>query len=156
MFNSLRPGDIYASKIWIIISQAMTCHLFGAETLLVNQAWQLGCLLSQNSVKFWLQNNFFCVYASKNVVCKVLAILFMPQYVSKLMTLYPTVVFPLQVPLSAVITRSNIVRYYINDYRNWDRTLISCWIHKRHPIPRPKRRAMGCLLWIFVRKLTTL
>ena len=28
--------------------------------------------------------------------------------------------------------------------------------HKRHPTPRPDGRAMGCLLWIFWRKLTTL
>ena len=57
---------------------------------------------------------------------------------------------------SAVITRFNIVRYYINKYRNWSRIWIRRWIHKRHPIPRPNGRAMGCLLWIFVRKLTAL
>ena len=57
---------------------------------------------------------------------------------------------------SAVITRSNIVRYFINNYRNRGRILIRCWIHKIHPIPRPNGRAMGCLLWIFVRKLTAL
>ena len=45
---------------------------------------------------------------------------------------------------SAVITRSNIVRYmyYINDYRNWGRISIKCWTHKRHAIPRPHGRAM--------------
>ena len=57
---------------------------------------------------------------------------------------------------SAVITWSNIVRYYINNYRNWGRILIRCWIHKRYPIPHPSGQAMGCLTWIFVRKLTTL
>ena len=57
---------------------------------------------------------------------------------------------------SAVITRSNIVSYYIKDYRNWRRISNRCWINKRHPTPRPNGRAMGCLLWIFVRKLTTL
>ena len=57
---------------------------------------------------------------------------------------------------SAVITRSNIVRYNINNYRNWCRISIRCWDYKRHPIPRPNGRAMGCLLWIFVRKLTAL
>ena len=35
------------------------------------------------------------------------------------------------IQLSAVITRSNIVRYYINDYRNWGNTSIRYWIHKR-------------------------
>ena len=53
---------------------------------------------------------------------------------------------------SAVITRSNIVRYCINDYRNRGRISIRCWIHKIQPIPRPNGRIMGCLLWIFVRK----
>ena len=55
---------------------------------------------------------------------------------------------------SAVITRSSIVRYHINNFSNWVRTSIRCWIHKRRPIPRPNGLAMGCLLWIFVRKLT--
>ena len=40
---------------------------------------------------------------------------------------------------SAVITRSNIVRYCINDYRKWGRMSIRCWIHQ-------------CLLWILARK----
>ena len=40
--------------------------------------------------------------------------------------------------------RSNIVRYY----RNCGRISIRCWIHKRHPIPRPDGRVMGCLLWM--------
>ena len=49
----------------------------------------------------------------------------------------------MNVQSSAVITRSNIVRYYINNHRGWGRISIRCWIHKRHPIPRPKWRAMG-------------
>ena len=53
-----------------------------------------------------------------------------------------------QVQSSAVITRSNIVRYCINNHRNWGRISIRCWIHNRHPIARPGRRAMGCLLLI--------
>ena len=36
---------------------------------------------------------------------------------------------------NAIIKRYNIVRYYINDYRNWGRISIRCWIHKRDPIP---------------------
>ena len=51
---------------------------------------------------------------------------------------------------SVVITRSNIVKYYIHNYRTWSRISIRCWIHKRHPIPRPNGRAMGCFcgyLW---------
>ena len=60
---------------------------------------------------------------------------------------------------TTIMRWSNIVRYYINYYRNWGRISslwIRCWIHKRHHIPRPNGRAIGCLLWIFVRKLTTL
>ena len=38
---------------------------------------------------------------------------------------------------SAVIPRSKIVRYHINNYMNWGRISIRSWIHKRHPIPRP-------------------
>ena len=34
--------------------------------------------------------------------------------------------------------------------------LIWGWTHKWHPIPRPHGRAMGCLLWVFERKLTAL
>ena len=55
---------------------------------------------------------------------------------------------------SALKTRSNIISFYINNFTNWGRILIRCWIHKRHPTPRPNGRAMGCLLWIIVRKLT--
>ena len=58
-----------------------------------------------------------------------------------------------EVQSSAVITRSHIKRYYMNDYRNCCRISIRYWIHKRHPIPRPNWRAMGCLLWIFVGKV---
>ena len=48
---------------------------------------------------------------------------------------------------NAIVTRSDILRYYINNCRNWGRISIRCWIHKRHPIPRPNGQAMGCLLW---------
>ena len=64
--------------------------------------------------------------------------------------------FDTKVQSSAVIKRSNMVRFCINNCRNWDIISIRCWIHKRHPIPRPNGRAMGCLLWIFVIKLTAL
>ena len=50
---------------------------------------------------------------------------------------------------SAIITRSNIVRYCIDNCRNWGRTITRYWIHKRHSIPHPNGRAMGCLLLIF-------
>ena len=51
---------------------------------------------------------------------------------------------------SAVMTRCNIVRYYINDYRDWCRKSVRCWIHNRHPKLRPNRWAVGCFceyLW---------
>ena len=44
---------------------------------------------------------------------------------------------------SAVITRPNIVRYYINNYRNRGRISIRCCMHKRHPIPHHNGWAMG-------------
>ena len=50
---------------------------------------------------------------------------------------------------SAVITRSDIVRYYMNNYKKCVRMSTRLWIHKRHPIPRPSGRAMGCPLRIF-------
>ena len=55
------------------------------------------------------------------------------------------------VQLSAVITRSNIVWYCINNCRNSSRISIRIRTHKRHLIPLPDGRAMGCILWIFVR-----
>ena len=51
---------------------------------------------------------------------------------------------------SAVIMRSNILIYYINNERNWGRISIRCRTHKRHPIPRPNAWAVGVLceyLW---------
>ena len=65
-----------------------------------------------------------------------------------------TILYKLQ--LSAIITQSNIVRYYMYNYRKWGSILIRCWIHKRHPIACPDGQAMGCCSWIFVRKLTPL
>ena len=50
---------------------------------------------------------------------------------------------------SAVITRSDIVRYYMNNYKKCVRISTRLWIHKRHPIPRPSGRVMGCPLRIF-------
>ena len=52
----------------------------------------------------------------------------------------------------AVITRSNISRYYIQHRNDNIRTQIRQWTHKRHSMPRPNGRAMGCLLWGFARK----
>ena len=54
-----------------------------------------------------------------------------------------------QIQWSAVITRSDIVRYYMINYKKCVRMSTRPWIHKRHPIPRPSRRAMGCPLRIF-------
>ena len=57
-----------------------------------------------------------------------------------------------EIQFSAVIARFSIIRYYINNYTNWGRISIRCWIHKRHPIPHPNGRVMGCLLGTFARK----
>ena len=50
----------------------------------------------------------------------------------------------------------NTVQFCVNDRRNSGRISIRCWIHKRHPISRPNRRAMGCLWWTFLGILTAL
>ena len=52
---------------------------------------------------------------------------------------------------NTVIMWSNIVRYCMNDCRNW--ISIRYWIHRRCPIPHPKGQAMGCLLWILFEKI---
>ena len=62
----------------------------------------------------------------------------------------------LQLQPSAVITRSNLSRYYIRHCDNSSRKWIRYLNHSRHPIPRPHGRAMGCLLWGFGKKLTAL
>ena len=46
----------------------------------------------------------------------------------------------------------NITLYYTHHCRDWDRIYMRVWTHKVHPIPRPKRWAMGCLLWWFWNK----
>ena len=55
-----------------------------------------------------------------------------------------------------VITRPNITWYCKQHCRNSGRLSIWCWTQKTHPIPQPHERAMGRLIWIFVRKLTAL
>ena len=61
--------------------------------------------------------------------------------------LSPNEYFHQRIRSSAVLTRSNIVRYYINNYWNWGRISIRC--------PDPQK-TLGCLLWFFLRKLTGL
>ena len=53
--------------------------------------------------------------------------------------LFITLAFFFKIQSSAIITRSSIVRYYINIYSNWGRISIRCWKHKRHPHNLPKR-----------------
>ena len=54
---------------------------------------------------------------------------------------------------SAIIMLSNIMPYHIYIHYHYielqqpGQNLIRGWTHKRHPIPRLNRRAMGCLLW---------
>ena len=45
-------------------------------------------------------------------------------------------------------TWSDIVRYLINNCRNWGRISIRCWIPKRHIIPQPNKRAMGSVFFL--------
>ena len=49
----------------------------------------------------------------------------------------PTYIWINQLQSSAIIKRSDIISYCTNDYRNWGRISIRCWIQKRHPIARP-------------------
>ena len=51
-----------------------------------------------------------------------------------------------EIQSSAVITRSSIVWYCMNGCMNSGRISIRGLINKRHPMPRPNRRAMGCFL----------
>ena len=55
-----------------------------------------------------------------------------------------------------VITRSNLSWCYIQHCNDSSRTYIRFWTHKRHPIPRPHGRDMGCPLRGFGRKLIAL
>ena len=67
-----------------------------------------------------------------------------------LLGVFLTANFPhlVQLQSSAIITRSNVIEYYINDYRNWGRISIRCWIHKRLPIPHPNGVFCGYIyLW---------
>ena len=48
-----------------------------------------------------------------------------------------------------------IYPYSSYNYKGWVRISIR-WIHERYPIPRFNGRAIGCLLWMFVRKFTAL
>ena len=57
---------------------------------------------------------------------------------------------------SAVKTRYDVACYCTHHCRKWGRISIRDWTHKRHLIPRPDGRAMGCLSRIFWRKLTAL
>ena len=55
----------------------------------------------------------------------------------------------MKIQCGAVIARSNIT-YCMHHCRNWGRISNRIWIHKIHPIPRPNRRAMGCILQFFL------
>ena len=100
---------------------------------------------------------FFVVYPgcvecmAHSVVCSHCTVCSM-EYATILVVLH----FILAIQLSVVIMHSSIVRYYMNNYRNGGRMSIRCWIHERHLIPRHNGWCMGCLLWIFFRKLTML
>ena len=50
-------------------------------------------------------------------------------------TLAQVMVWRLTVELCAIIMGSKIVRYCLNNCRNWGGISIWCWIHKRHPTP---------------------
>ena len=49
------------------------------------------------------------------------------------------------IQVSAVITRSNKVKFCINNLSNCSRISIRCWVYKSHPMLRPNGRAMAML-----------
>ena len=51
-------------------------------------------------------------------------------------------------PTHICVTRPQWIKTYCD---NWGRIQMRVWTYKRHPIPRPNGRAMGCLLWKFLR-----
>ena len=53
------------------------------------------------------------------------------------------------ITIGAVITQSSTTHYSIHHCSDWIRIRITVWIHKRHPIPRPDGRDMGCLLLLY-------
>ena len=135
-----------------------------------------GMLVSANSVEVSLYNLLTYVYSGKmsvriiwkhvwsyiymgsnfDAVCFVIIFLYKSHCNNECCNFISAYSIQSQIQLSAVIMRSNVVRYYIDNYRDWGRIPIRYWIHKWHPIPRPNGRAMWCLSWIFVRKLTAL
>ena len=81
-----------------------------------------------------------CKFEKNRIYFSVFKNVFSKTEVTLLSAVWPCFVI---VQWSAVITRFNIVRYYINNYRNWGRISIRCWTLKRHAIPRPHERVIG-------------
>ena len=157
----------------------MACRLDGAKPFL-NQCQNIVYLTLRNKLQWNFSRNsniFFQKNALENAVCIIASISSRPQWVKSALVEtgvnpigHVEVIWPMmiqftdanwdylgrEVQSSAVIMRSKIVRFCINNCRNWDIISIGCWIHKRHPISHPSGRAIGCLLWIFVIKLTAL
>ena len=84
---------------------------------------------------------YFCVWLTISLNCDIISISEMSPWSHKVWAGF----WFCQMQSSAIIMRSNIVRYYINNYRNWGRISTRCWIHIWNPIPRPLGRGMGCL-----------
>ena len=80
--------------------------------------------VNQNTTLFIHEN------ASENIGCEMAAILSRGDELRRF-ALCDAIAHLIQ--LSAVITRSNIVSYYINNYKNWGRILFTCWIHINTP-----------------------
>ena len=136
----IRPGEshnVFIHQISVQSNQWFVCKcmetaepISGHETAGIQQRMPYGITRPQ-----WVKSSYNKFHARQeyefentNIVCKMAAILSQPNIL---------------IQLSVIIIQSSIVRFYINNYRNWGRISIRCWIHKRHPIPRPNRRAMG-------------
>ena len=75
----------------------------------------------------------WCIHICLTSKSSLWVLIFCLQEINYLGSVMPQNLPCVIIQLSAVITWSNIVRYYINNYRNWGRISIRCWVHKNIP-----------------------
>ena len=102
----------------------------------------MGSMMPRQWLCMWVSQTMYCVLSNINWLLSSCI------HLRNINIYLPFISFHLQP--SAVIKRSNIVRYCINGCRNSGRISLRCWIHKKHRIPRPNGRAMRFLLWFFL------
>ena len=139
-----RPTDKSA------LVQSMAWHLWGEKAIHdVNQCWFIVNWTLKTKLQWNLNKNIKSFFKKKkkkkknafiDIFCRIVPISFKPLSAT-VETLYSTIYYS---------------KYFIE--LNFDKSTqyVALWTHKRHPIPRPFRRAMECLLWVFQQKLTVL